>query len=121
MALADARRLAKDLQVRGADRQEAKRRAETANAAKNRSLATMSHELRTPMNGVVGLTSVLRESGLPVEQSHLVESIAHSADALLGTLDQLLEYWRLAQSTADAIEPGQVDIRQSTQAVIDLL
>ena len=39
---------------------EARRRAESANLAKSRFLATMSHELRTPLNAVLGFSEVMK-------------------------------------------------------------
>jgi two-component system cell cycle sensor histidine kinase PleC len=39
---------------------EARRRAEGANLAKSRFLATMSHELRTPLNAVLGFSEVMK-------------------------------------------------------------
>jgi two-component system cell cycle sensor histidine kinase PleC len=38
---------------------EARRRAEEANLAKSRFLATMSHELRTPLNAILGFSDVM--------------------------------------------------------------
>ena len=38
---------------------EARRRAESANLAKSRFLATMSHELRTPLNAILGFSEVM--------------------------------------------------------------
>src|SRR6185295_9619195 len=39
---------------------ESRRRAEEANLAKSRFLATMSHELRTPLNAILGFSEVMK-------------------------------------------------------------
>ena len=39
---------------------EARARAEEANLAKSRFLATMSHELRTPLNAILGFSEIMR-------------------------------------------------------------
>ena len=61
---AENRRLAADLEsladstweLHESEEREARRKAEAANAAKSRLLATVSHEFRTPLNGILGLT-----------------------------------------------------------------
>lgn len=51
-----------------ADLLKAKLIAEEANAAKSEFLAKMSHEIRTPLNSILGMTSLLVESGLSARE-----------------------------------------------------
>ena len=44
--------------------EKARRRADDANLAKSRFLATMSHELRTPLNAILGFSEVLKDEVL---------------------------------------------------------
>jgi two-component system cell cycle sensor histidine kinase PleC len=49
-----------ELETAKANSDEARRKAEEANLAKSRFLATMSHELRTPLNAILGFSEVMK-------------------------------------------------------------
>ncbi len=74
---------------------QAKERAEAANEAKTRFLATMSHEIRTPMNVVTGLASILARSALNSEQKQIVDTLRTNADLLLKLINDLLDISRI--------------------------
>ena len=61
-----------ELETAKAMSDEARRRAEEANLAKSRFLASMSHELRTPLNAILGFSEVMGNEVLgPMEQPDL--------------------------------------------------
>lgn len=75
---------------------DAKDKAEEMSKLKSNFLANMSHELRTPMNGILGLSVILKElSGKNTEEYELSETINESAERLMNSINQLLEFSEL--------------------------
>lgn len=84
------------------DADEARKKAEAANAAKSEFLANMSHELRTPMNGIIGMAEFLLDSSLDEEQRDNAETLHGSSKNLLGILNDILDISK--------IEAGELDV-----------
>jgi CheY-like chemotaxis protein len=63
--------------------------------AKSTFLATMSHEIRTPMNGILGSARLLQHRTTDPESLALADVLCGSAEALLGVLDDILDYSKL--------------------------
>ncbi|HCE66718.1 MAG: hypothetical protein A2X82_15895 [Geobacteraceae bacterium GWC2_55_20] len=74
---------------------QAKEAAETANRIKSNFLTNMSHELRTPLSGVVGVTDLLRNTGLDALQREYVGIIRTSSELLLELINDLLTFARV--------------------------
>jgi len=123
-AEAEIRRLNADLEARVRERTHdleianqslmlAKEAAETANIAKSAFLANMSHEIRTPMNGIVGMSHVLRREGVTPRQAKRLDTIATSAEHLLGLINNILDLSK--------IEAGKFALEQAPVGIETLL
>jgi CheY-like chemotaxis protein len=51
----------------------------------------MSHEIRTPMNAILGMTHVLRRSGLSPTQAGRLDTIETASDHLLSVINDILD------------------------------
>jgi two-component system cell cycle sensor histidine kinase PleC len=88
-----------ELETARAISDEARRRAEEANLAKSRFLATMSHELRTPLNAILGFSEVMQGEVLgPVGNSaykDYINDIHSSGRHLLNVINEILDLSRI--------------------------
>ncbi|MEK8048688.1 ATP-binding protein [Ideonella sp. DXS22W] len=73
--------------------------AQAANRTQRDFLTAMSHDLRTPMNGVLGLLGVLQQGPLTAEQREASELMRNSGQALLGVLEDALDFSRIDDGT----------------------
>ncbi|ARE40480.1 Sensor histidine kinase/response regulator [Rhodovulum sp. P5] len=94
--------------------------AEAANRAKSAFLANMSHELRTPMNGVVGMAELLCETSLSDEQRLYAQTIRDSGEALLGLLNDVLDYSKIEAEKLQ-LHPEPFDLERTIHEVVMLL
>jgi signal transduction histidine kinase len=98
-AISHVRSLDAESDARQKDLVEAAAAARQASEAKEAFLANMSHELRTPMNGVIGMTSMLRTTGLDQDQRRMVDIVHNSGEALLVLLNDVLDLAKMRTGT----------------------
>ncbi|MBS3954951.1 MAG: response regulator [Methylomicrobium sp.] len=65
--------------------------ADAANRAKSSFLANMSHEIRTPMNAIIGMTYLLRRSGMTADQNERLNKIDSATQHLLSIINDILD------------------------------
>jgi two-component system cell cycle sensor histidine kinase PleC len=89
---------------------EARRRAESANLAKSRFLATMSHELRTPLNAILGFSEVMKAElfgphGILAYKEYSTD-IHSSGQHLLMLINEILDLSR--------VEAGRYELKEES-------
>ena len=113
---AEKNELITELEQAKANSDEARRRAEEANLAKSRFLATMSHELRTPLNAILGFSEVLKgelfgSHANPAYRDYS-NDIHSSGQHLLMLINEILDLSR--------VEAGRYELKEESVSLVGL-
>jgi two-component system, cell cycle sensor histidine kinase PleC len=106
-----------ELEQAKANSDEARRRAEEANLAKSRFLATMSHELRTPLNAILGFSEVMKAElfgahTVPAYKEYS-NDIHSSGRHLLMLINEILDLSR--------VEAGRYELKEESVSLANIV
>lgn len=108
----------KDLQI---SLKIARDKAESTNELKDNFIATVSHEVRTPINGILGMTYLIKEAfhqHITPEEQEYFESLNRSSKRIIRTTDLVLNYSKFKSSNVE-INYVSVDLVKVFQEIIN--
>lgn len=97
----------------------ARETAERVNDLKRQFLANVSHEIRTPLNAIIGMSGVLKKSGLVDKQHEYVHVIDTASRNLLHLVSEILDFSKI-DSGGNHIEREIFDLEEMVDEVLSL-
>ena len=108
-----------EVRARTREIEDKNRELKVANDAKSEFLANMSHEIRTPLNAIIGLSKLQIKTRLNEEQTDLQRKILESAEVLLGTINNILDFSKV-EAGKMTLESIPFDLEKLLRQVVDV-
>ncbi len=83
-------------------------------------IATVSHEMRTPLNGILGMSALLLDTELSLNQRAYVEAVRESGASLLALINDILDFSKLDAGRLE-FDAEPFDPYQLAQSVAEIL
>lgn len=98
----------------------ARNAADAATKAKSSFLANMSHEIRTPLNGIVGFSSLLKDTPLNELQQQYLSTINESADNLIEIINDILDFSKIEAGKLE-LESQKVNLTELLRKILEIV
>ena len=102
------------------ERKRAEQEILAASLVKTQFLNNISHEIRTPMNGILGMTELVLDSELTVDQRENLGLVKVSAESLLAAIDDILDFSEIDAGKLK-LESIPFDFRESIGETMKML
>ena len=118
--LREQRRLATELEAKGAELRQLNRDLRAASEARSVFLATMSHEIRTPLNAIIGMSGIVLDSELAPEQTEHLEIVRGAGESLLALVTDILDFSKIDAGKIE-LETSPFVLLECVESAVDLL
>jgi len=87
---------------------------------RSRFLANIGHDIREPLRGIIGTTSLLRDSNLDASQTQAVDLLGRAGDTLMRVLDDVIDFAKIDAGVME-VKPHPFKLRDFIEDMTDVL